>query len=111
MIRKVRDKGGHGNMVPVLKHGWLKDGGYHIDMEFCILNLEEFIAGNVKSALGQKTYFNPQSSKGYLGCLSLWSILQAILCGLNFIHSLHEFHRDLKPRNSNSTRRLEESSS
>lgn len=102
MIDKVAAGGGNTNLIRVLKHAWLNDERYYIDMEMCILNLEDYILGDFKSVFGISKYLDPHSTKCDLGCLSLWAILQSIANGLAFIHSHGELHRDLKPRNGNS---------
>jgi len=101
VIEKLGAKGGHRNIIAVLSHGWLSDDRYYFDMEMCILNLEDYISGNIKSVLGISKYIDPLFKDKSLQCLSLWGITKQITSGLDFIHSHGELHRDLKPRNGN----------
>ena len=101
VIDKLSANGGHDNIVTVLNHGWLNDNRYFFDMELCIFNLEDYILSCPKEILGSPIYFDPSSMDDDLGCLSLWGIIKQISSGINYIHSHHEIHRDLKPRNSN----------
>ena len=99
MIEKLKANGGHKNITTVLEHGWLDEERYFIDMEACILNLEDYISSEVRSVVGPSKYFDPQCTDVSLGCLSFRGIMEDITNGLNFIHSHKELHRDLKPRN------------
>src|SRR5271155_1660154 len=98
-MTKLCSNGGHPNIINILHHGWLnKDQWYYFDMELCAMNLEDFIHGPYIETLGGQ-YFDPT----YLGneheCLKLWNIMRDITSGLDYIHSLREVHRDLKPQN------------
>jgi serine/threonine protein kinase len=69
-------------------------------MNLCDLNLDDYLyskAGLNISALGLPPPIAaaPESSKPIL----IWDIMQQIADGVNYIHSLGEVHRDLKPRN------------
>jgi serine/threonine protein kinase len=99
VIEKLSANGGHENIIAVLEHGRLSEDRYYFDMEICMLNLEDFISGEIKSILGMSKYIDPQFNEGSLRCLSMWMITKQILSGLEFIHSHGELHRDLKPRN------------
>jgi len=88
----------HANIVTFRDHGKLDVRHYYIDMELCVLNLEEFIRRNLKSELGIANYFDP-SHNHELKFLSLWSITDQIAAGLEFLHTHGELHRDMKPRN------------
>ena len=82
-ITKLCTTGAHGNIVVVLRHGWLKSSPYYfIDMELCDKSLEQYI----------------QTSKVEID--GIWRIMGDITNGVAFIHSHKEVHRDLKPRNS-----------
>lgn len=103
VITKLCSNGGHRNIISILQHGWLnKDQKYYFDMELCAMNLEDFIHGPYIAALGNQ-YFEPMCV-GVDGpeCLKLWNIMQDITKGLEYIHSLREVHRDLKPQNGTS---------
>lgn len=98
VIDKLNANGGHQNIVTVFSHGWLNDR-YYFDMELCIFNLEDYIVSNSRETFGLSKYFAPSAMDDELGCLSLWGIMTQITNGLAYIHSQHELHRDLKPRN------------
>ena len=109
VLEKLHSKGGHPNLISVLGHGELDCDHYFFDMEVCIMNLEHFIQGEIKSTLGLEQYLDPcfEITNPNHACLSFWVIVKQITSGLEFLHSLHELHRDLKPRNGgslNSTR-------
>lgn len=99
VIEKLRANGGQKNITQVIRHGWLDEERYFIDMEACIINLEDFISTDVKSVLGPSKYFGRQDANGNWRCLSFQGIMEDITNGLNFIHSQKELHRDLKPTN------------
>jgi serine/threonine protein kinase len=99
-IEKLRKNGGHPNIITVFDDGWLNDDvHYFFDMELCVLNLERFIQGNFGHVLGLPQYLDPQYGTEELGCLNMWSIMTQITSGLEFMHSLKQLHRDLKPQN------------
>jgi serine/threonine protein kinase len=86
----ICNTGGHENIIKILGQGtlpWL--GYYYIDMEYCDINLEDYIHGR----RGFKSLKRPFPQK--------WTIMTQIARGLNFLHKGHYVHRDLKPRNSN----------
>jgi serine/threonine protein kinase len=101
VLEKFQRDGGHENIVTVLGYGWLDESKarFFVDLEACILNLDDFIKGNVKSVVNTSNYFNPLVEEKSLRCLSFWGIMKDISCGLSYMHSLHELHRDMKPRN------------
>jgi serine/threonine protein kinase len=74
-------------------------------MEICNGNLEDYIKGIRPQRF--ETALNPLFDNlgiGQIGEIaSIWDIMEQIACGLCFIHSCREVHRDLKPRNSRST--------
>jgi len=97
VIAKVAN--GHENIIKVLNQGWFDDERYYLDMELCLLNLEDYMRGDFKSVVGISKYFDPRPSEDILDCFSLWGITNQIVRGLEFLHSLGELHRDLKPQN------------
>jgi serine/threonine protein kinase len=83
------------NLVKVFKHGMLPDSPYyHIDMEMCEVNLDDYIQG-LRPPVSQERVSTP------IAVPEVWQIMGDISCGLSFVHSLGEVHRDLKPRNGN----------
>ncbi len=66
------------------------------------MNLEDFINGTYISALGNQ-YFGLMPISDGPECLRLWNIIRDIMRDLEYIHSLQEVHRDLKPQNGTST--------
>lgn len=103
VLEKFRKSGGHENIVTVLDYGWLEKDKerFFVDLEACLLNLDDYIKGNFKDILGLPKYLDPLLNKRNLMCLSFWGIMKDICSGLNYMHSNHELHRDIKPRNSN----------
>lgn len=97
VLEKLR-KHNHRNLVHILRHGKLQRSEYYyIDMPVYDLNLDNYIQGNWKHYEKKGLYFDVQSGKKTLS--PVWSIMKDITCGIAFIHSLREAHRDLKPRN------------
>lgn len=99
-------RGTHENIIEVLGHGKLNNTSYHfIDMELCDFNLESYIdtlwspvpddeKANLDGTMNVK-FQNPNFRMRYI-----WIIMHQIACGVAYIHSQKEVHRDLKPRNS-----------
>jgi serine/threonine protein kinase len=96
---------GHAHIVQILgKPAKLSNSTYYaIDMEFCKVTLENFIAGK-RGPIPEKI-----SIKMHNGAINrepnalkwheIWKIMKDILRGLEFIHKSKELHRDLKPSN------------
>ena|ERR1700738_5258745 len=99
VINNLRAGGQHNNIVTVFSHGPLDDRQYYIDMELCLLNLYEYMHGDIKSSFGVQQYWSPTQTDDTLSCLSLWGITDQIASGLEFIHNQGYLHRDLKPHN------------
>jgi serine/threonine protein kinase len=101
VLEKFHENGGHENIVTVLGYGWLdpRKERFYVDLEPCIMNLDDYVKGDIKSILGLPRYFDPLLHERSLRCLSFWGIMNDIASGLNFMHSSHELHRDVKPRN------------
>ena len=74
----------------------MDDHRYCIDMKPCILNLGDYIRGNVRSIYG---YIYSSFADETLCCFSMWGIAKQIVGGLEYIHSHGEIHRDVKPLN------------
>jgi serine/threonine protein kinase len=99
----------HRNIVEVLRHGWFESNadGY-IDMELCDLTLDNYIH-NRASLIGQHFDFSNHAPlvvsddcSAHLDLLNIWTIINDIAQGLEFIHQQHYTHRDIKPPNGNS---------
>ena|ERR1700736_1362851 len=89
----------HKNIVEVYNHGPLHVAEYYfLDMALCDLNLEDYLKRNVTKEAQKMGYLDdlPQRTRAE----QIWAIMEDITCGVAFIHSNDEIHRDLKPRNS-----------
>jgi hypothetical protein len=87
----------HPNIVKVFDYGQLNpDSVVHfIDMELCDVSLENYLMGQeFPLLLGWKIVRDRDEIPAYA-----YAILQQILNGLLYIHSLHEVHRDVSPHN------------
>jgi serine/threonine protein kinase len=102
VIQKLRDNGGHINIIEVLNHGWLPNNEYYIDTEICVFSLRDFLKSDLQSALGSRDYFCRRDCPDGLGCLRFWNIAKQVTRGLEFIHNSGELHRDIKPENGKS---------
>lgn len=89
----------HQNIIAVYRHGQLQPphAFYYIDMELCDINLEEYIQCTTRDVHGLMDW-DKAIENGH-GLFLIFAILQEILCGLNFIHTHNEVHRDLNPQN------------
>ena len=93
--------GGHQFIVRLSQHGPLQSS-YFIDMEYCSLNLHEYIHNKEKrNCMDQRLsrYFQSETSEEH----RLWMVLSIALevtNGLAFMHDKQQVHRDLKPANS-----------
>lgn len=101
MTKKFDESGGHRNIVPILKQGWIEENRtYFFDMECCPMTLDVFIRNEFTSVFGLGNFLCLTTvSKSIPHVLSLWGIMRDITAGLNFIHLLDAIHRDLKPKN------------
>jgi serine/threonine protein kinase len=100
-VRKLREAGGHPNLVTIFNDGWLRTAVlqcYFFDMEYCQHTLEyrlnkmaETERKAIRSGEGQVTA--QERIKIAI------KIAADITAGLEFIHSNGQAHRDLKPRN------------
>ena len=69
-------------------------------MELCDLNLHDFIYGDPKLGLLFPIPRFIKNVPSSVKVAQIWNPMEHIACGLVYIHSIHEVHRDLKPRNS-----------
>ena len=101
MIQKFSDLGGHRNIVPILRQGWIEeDRTYFFDMECCPMTLDAFIYYEISSVIGIVHFLRLTTlSRLFPQAFSFWGIVRDVTAGLKFIHSLNAIHRDLKPKN------------
>lgn len=91
----------HQNIVTVFKHGMLDREYYHIDMQFCELNLDTYIYRRWSTELeGKLPEFTGPHVPSEVRMSQFWEIMTDIARGLEFIHLQKVIHRDIKPRNS-----------
>lgn len=102
MIDRLNEDGVHNNIVQVFQHGWLTQNEYYIDMEFCVLNLHDFIHAGIRNKFGTTQFLDPDYQDQELQYFTLRRIMENISCGLKFIHQKGAVHRDLKPSNGKS---------
>jgi serine/threonine protein kinase len=94
----------HPNIVQVLQHGWFHSYSF-IDMELCGLTLDDYINARARlveqcpSLLNAPTFVQDDCSI-HPHLLNVWTIMDHIAEGLEFIHGERYAHRDLKPANS-----------
>lgn len=87
-------KTGHPNIVQVLEYGSLKEDAmfFFIDMELCEASLEEYLRGGISVGGGPtwETVCKDAAVMADKACI----ILQHIVNGLFYIHTMGEAHRD-----------------
>jgi serine/threonine protein kinase len=103
--------GGHGNIVTILRHGWLRfsfNQCYYIDMELCEFNLHDYVNYHYsRPTIVIETNIAPSLSPAVVrkdGLITermqnIWTVATHIARGLEFMHSYKLAHRDLKPGN------------
>lgn len=103
--------GGHGNIITILSHGWLKysfNQCYYIDMELCEFNLRDYVNYHYNQpTVVFETNIEPNLSPTVVRkdssiierMQNTWTIGIHIALGLEFMHSTKQAHRDLKPGN------------
>ena len=95
-IQKLCIESSHENLVAVYRCGRLPGSlYYYIDMEFCDLNLQEYIYDFEHRGSAASKGLAPLDTKAVL------QIMRDVSRGLTFIHERKEVHRDIKPHNSN----------
>ena len=97
-IKKLCREHSHKNIIAVYRYGKLSDSlYYYIDMEFCALDLEEYI--HEPDTVGSFTSRRPPSLLP-LHSRTVLQIMRDVSRGLTFMHENNEIHRDIKPTNS-----------
>jgi len=110
VVSKIREKGGHKNIIEVFDHDWLKGSinVYFIDMELGDFTLADYIAYHGDQLKPSVEFDARQVCLPVFlrrGCsrnqrmLNAWTITSHIAEGLEFLHTHHHVHRDLKPSN------------
>jgi serine/threonine protein kinase len=99
-VRAIRRlcKTDHPNIVQVIDYGNLNDDGiiFFIDMVLCETSLEAFLRGGAEAG-GRLWDTIREDDKTSLEVS--YTILQHIVNGLHYIHTMGEVHRDLSPHN------------
>lgn len=90
------------NIVQILRHGSFgpHTGVYFIDLQYCDINLDEYIRGSRPPCLALYSYAEAKGNDDLP--LIVCGIMQQVLNGLIFIHEKGQVHRDLKPMNGTS---------
>lgn len=105
--------GENANIISILDHGVLGSTSdcYYIDMELCDFTLHEYIksrSGGVSCVLSIPIHdsmapvFVRNDCTSLMRTRNIWEIAIHIACGLEFMHSHAQVHRDVKPSNGRS---------
>lgn len=106
-LERLQRLGVQKNIVTVLKHGWLRSGFYpqsglyHIDMELCDLNLENYMDKKWTPDMRKTVFYFTENLPTRMRVGQIWDIMEDITKGLSFLHQNNMVHRDVKPRNGN----------
>jgi len=89
------------NIVSVFTHGRLPSSCYFFDMQLCDFNLQQWLyspGAATRTALSRhlEMYLCSSSQRQMAEILHVMTDTSS---GLDYIHSLNEIHRDLKPQN------------
>jgi|SRR5277367_5984120 len=115
-VTNISMGGGHDHIIELLGHGPLRASDYYyIDMKLCEFDLEKYICNSDRENLLiypepypqrlSPVYFTKWSSVREKR-ENVWTIMDHISAGLEFLHKQGYAHRDLKPRNGNSLHSL-----
>lgn len=105
VIRKLREYP-HRNIMGVLKHGRLPSPNstlYYTDMILCQKSLHDHIQISVRTGtLPIDLYRGDRHNRHFFHKMveTVFIISLDIIRGLDFLHSLHEVHKNIKPKNS-----------
>ena len=89
-VKAITELCSHPNIITVFQYGKLDmTSYYYIDMELCAFSLAEYINKSAAPVESRSTTFE------------VWNIMSQLISGVQFIHSMGEVHRDLKPQNGN----------
>jgi serine/threonine protein kinase len=98
-IKRLCGPGAHVNIVQVLDHGQLSNTPYYfIDMEFCDLNLHDYIHRESSLASPESIPYFIRGA-GSASSLQIWVVMSQITAGVEYIHRKGHVHRDIKPAN------------
>src|SRR5271170_2594932 len=114
-ITDIRASSGHGNVIRFLDHGPLSASDYYyIDMELCDFNLDKYVHSPNRSLLlpgrfklgESKESLKPAFCEEWISIReqreNVWTIMDHITAGVEFLHGRGLAHRDLKPQNGQS---------
>jgi serine/threonine protein kinase len=82
-------------------YGRLSASYHYLDMELCDINLESWIERKWTEETKKKLPYLTADSPSRMRMSQIWDVMEDVTSAVGFIHSQHEIHRDIKPRNSN----------
>lgn len=111
ILLELHKTGDHRNIIKILGQGWLpKPHSYfYIDMDLCDSNLHDYVYkdrgvhfyNDDSFRRHQNPLYIPRTDDFLTKVRNVWTILNHISDGLQFIHEHGHVHRDIKPRNGN----------
>lgn len=101
MMRKFNEFGGHRNIVPILRHGWIAKKLHLLHWQGILPNdLGRFHSSKIQFYCWKYLFLRfTATSSSSPPCIDIVGIMQDVTASLNFIHSLNAIHRDIKPKN------------